>query len=160
MLSTRLWLDKRLFQEPGEVVVFPGFSRPGPISKTGLNPDLAHDLALARRSIVMRLVQRVRGQSKRRRITIRIRIGKRMKSTRERRELRPSTFRPGTFRKSERFLESRVASWAKTIAAIFRSIVPIRRRDWLSSRYFTAAPSSKSRTTMYRKLWICVLSLA
>src|SRR5208337_3926338 len=53
------------------------FSRPGPICETVLDPDpdrnpdpdLAHHPALARRCIVMSLVQRVRGESKRRRIT-------------------------------------------------------------------------------------------
>src|SRR5208337_1780621 len=62
------------------------FSRPGPICETVLDPDpdrnpdpdLAHHPALARRCIVMSLVQRVRGESKRRRITIRIRIRKRI----------------------------------------------------------------------------------
>jgi len=49
--------------------------------------DLAHHPALARRCIVMSLVQRVRGESERRRIRIKIR--KRMKTTRERRELSP-----------------------------------------------------------------------
>jgi len=55
-----------------------------------LNPDLDPDLDpdLARRCTVMSLVQRVREESKRRRITIKIR--KRMKSTRERSELSPN----------------------------------------------------------------------
>src|SRR5208283_6148866 len=58
------------------------FSRPGPILETvldpdpDLDPDLAHHPALARRCIVMSLVQRVRGESKKR-STIRMRIRKR-----------------------------------------------------------------------------------
>jgi len=61
------------------VLVFPEFSRTGAILETVLDPDLDPDLA--RRCIVMSLVQRVRGESKRRRITIRIRIRKRIKSS-------------------------------------------------------------------------------
>ena len=71
--------------------------------KQFVDPDLdpAHHPALARRCIVMSLVQRVRGESKRRKKEEegRIRIRKRMKSTRERRELRPNHTRRGLFLK-------------------------------------------------------------
>jgi hypothetical protein len=46
----------------------------------------------------------------------------------QREEVQSSTCKSGIWRKSSRFRDSRVASRARTIAAIFRSIVPIRRR--------------------------------
>src|SRR3954465_13783882 len=58
-----------------------------------------------------------------------------------------STGRPGTRRKSRRLREMSSASWVRTIAAIFRSIVPTRIRWRFKSTNVSAAVSSYASTS-------------